>query len=97
MVVEAEDRGVERGQAGRAGGVGGEAGALQVEKVRDAAREDAFDALAVLRLLTPRPWIAPRYSELYESPIDAGEAVPEVAKLLSVDRATVYRALQRAA
>lgn len=29
--------------------------------------------------------------------IDAGEAVPEVAKLLSVDRATVYRALQRAA
>ena len=29
--------------------------------------------------------------------IDQGEAVPEVAKLLSVDRATVYRALQRAA
>lgn len=29
--------------------------------------------------------------------VEAGEAVPEVAKLLSVDRATVYRALQRAA
>ena len=29
--------------------------------------------------------------------IEAGEAVPEVAKLLSVDRATVYRALQRVA
>ena len=27
--------------------------------------------------------------------IDQGEAVPEVAKLLSVDRATVYRALRR--
>ena len=29
--------------------------------------------------------------------IEAGEPVPQVAKLLSVDRATVYRALQRAA
>ena len=28
--------------------------------------------------------------------IEQGEAVPEVAKLLSVDRATIYRALQRA-
>ena len=29
--------------------------------------------------------------------VGAGEAVPEVARLLSVDRATVYRALRRAA
>ena len=29
--------------------------------------------------------------------IEAGEPVPQVARLLSVDRATVYRALQRAA
>lgn len=49
---------------------------------RDAAREDAHDALAVLRLLTPRSWITPRYSELYESPIDAGEAVALVRDTL---------------
>ena len=29
--------------------------------------------------------------------IEGGETVPKVAKRLSVDRATVYRALQRAA
>jgi DNA invertase Pin-like site-specific DNA recombinase len=29
--------------------------------------------------------------------VDGAEAVPEVARLLSVDRATVYRALQRPA
>jgi DNA invertase Pin-like site-specific DNA recombinase len=29
--------------------------------------------------------------------VDAGEAVPDVARLLSVERTTIYRALQRTA
>ncbi|OPZ55187.1 MAG: hypothetical protein BWY91_01201 [bacterium ADurb.BinA028] len=40
VVVEAEDRGVERGQAGRAGGVGRVVGATQVEHVGDPAGDD---------------------------------------------------------
>lgn len=65
---------------------------------RDGARIDARDACAVLLVLVPVPWPTPRYSELYESTIDAGEAVALVRDTLTArERVGPRRDLIRAA
>mgnify|MGYP000275805443 FL=1 len=57
----------------------------------DTARTDALDGLEVLRTLVATEAPAPRYSELYTSPIDASEGVALVRDTLSDAAGAGYR------
>lgn len=57
----------------------------------DGARTDALDGLEVLRTLVATEATAPRYSELYVSPIDAAIAVALVGLTLSAAAGAGYR------